>query len=287
MVVTKLTGGLGNQMFQYSAGRILSLNCNADLYLDVAEYAKVKMHNGYELGKFSIKENFFKRNILDLVSLKNEKIYKLLNIIKKRKINYYKEKKYFVYDEGLLKVTTPVYLDGYWQSYRYLDFYRSQLLSDFEFRTQPNKKNQNLINQMGEVNSIAVHIRRGDYLTNKEFSRVHNVLDLNYYDDALRLIKSKISDPQFYIFSDDIDWAKVNIRIDGKCTFVHNPKESSIEDLRLMKACKHNIIANSTFSWWGAWLNSHPNKMVIAPIEWLKTDLEKNSDLIPKEWIRV
>ena len=287
MVVTKLTGGLGNQMFQYAAGRILSLNFNAELYLDVTEYAKVKMHNGYELGKFCIQENIFKRDIYDIAYLKNEKIYRLLNKIKKSKFNYYKEKNYFVYDEGLAKATTPAYLDGYWQSYRYLDFHKSQLLKDFEFRTQPNEKNQNLINRMGEISSVAVHIRRGDYLSNKEYSRVHNVLELDYYDDAFKLLKNKISDPQFYIFSDDIDWAKENISIDSKCTFIHNPKESSIEDLRLMKSCKHNIIANSTFSWWGAWLNSHPNKIVIAPKKWLKTNLEQNSDLIPKEWMRI
>lgn len=287
MVITKLTGGVGNQMFQYAAGRILSLNRKTELRLDIGEYAKVKMHNGYELGNFCIKEAFFNKNIFEEIYLKNEKYNRIYKRIVKAKYCYYKEQKYFIYDKNLFEISVPVYLEGYWQSYRYFELYRSQIIKDFEFKNPPSEKNLKLMKQMNELNSIAVHIRRGDYLTNKKFSQIHNVLDLDYYIDAFKMMKSNIQKPNFYIFSDDIEWAKANLKLDENCVYVNNAKGSSIEDLRLMKSCKHNIIANSTFSWWGAWLNIHPDKIVIAPKKWLKTNLEKNSDLIPKEWTRL
>ena len=287
MIVTKLTGGLGNQMFQYASGRTLSLNCNAELYLDVEEYAKIKMHNGYELHNFLIQEKFFNKSFLDKALFKFENVNRIFSKYSRGRLNYYKEPKCFIFDENLVSLTDSVYLDGYWQSYRYLELYKSQLINDFEFRNPPDDNNIFLIKEMNEVNSVAVHIRRGDYLSNRIFSKVHNVLDIEYYISALDLINRKIPNPIFYIFSDDIAWAKQNLGFFGSCVFVSNPEQSSIEDMRLMRSCKHNIIANSSFSWWGAWLNPNPNKIVVAPTRWLKTDLESNSDLMPKEWIRI
>lgn len=287
MIVTKLTGGLGNQMFQYAAGRYLSLKCNEELYFDVEDYAKIKMHNGYELHNFFIQEKFFKKTIFDKVLLKFENVNRLFSKFSPTRLNYHKESKYFCFDERLTNLSGSVYLDGYWQSYRYLELIESQLNKDFEFRIPPVYFNRFLIKEIHEVNSVSVHVRRGDYLSNKIFSKVHNVLDVEYYVRAFEIIKREISDPFFFVFSDDIEWAKKKFEGYNSCTFVSNPEQSSIEDLRLMRACKHNIIANSSFSWWGAWLNPNPNKIVIAPKQWLKTDQESNSDLMPKEWIRI
>nr|VFK65587.1 MAG: Glycosyl transferase family 11 [Candidatus Kentron sp. TUN] len=134
-----------------------------------------------------------------------------------------------------------------------------------------------------------MHIRRGDYVSDKEANTLIGTCSLDYYQRAVRLLQERIeSNPRFYVFSDDPDWVQANLRLDGQMHIVrHNNTDTNFEDLRLMSACSHHIIANSTFSWWGAWLNPSPQKIVIAPARWFKSDKLDDRDLIPSSWLRI
>jgi hypothetical protein len=138
----------------------------------------------------------------------------------------------------------------------------------------PSKQNQNTLRQIIGTNSVSLHIRRGDYVSSAINQRIYGTCDLDYYERAIKIISTKVSDPIFYIFSDDIDWAKKHLQSEGQYIFVDwNNAETNYEDLRLMYHCKHNIIANSSFSWWGAWLNQNPHKLVIAPAKRFNNDM--------------
>ncbi|HET6995265.1 MAG TPA: alpha-1,2-fucosyltransferase, partial [Chitinophagaceae bacterium] len=140
------------------------------------------------------------------------------------------------------------------------------------------------LDEIRSVNAVSIHVRRGDYVNDKETNAVHGVCSIDYYREAINRLSGEISEPRFYIFSDDMDWARANLPISPHlAVYVDNNQMASHEDLRLMSSCKHHIIANSSFSWWGAWLSDYAGKKVIAPRNWFRT-LE-NKDIIPNGWI--
>ena len=133
-----------------------------------------------------------------------------------------------------------------------------------------------------------MHIRRGDYVSNPTTNKLHGTCSLEYYHNAVDIIAAKVSNPHFFIFSDDHEWARNNFKIDYPLTFVaHNNAGKNYEDMRLMSLCKHHIIANSSFSWWGAWLGSNPKKIVCAPRGWFKDKSLNTNDIIPSDWSRI
>ena len=134
---------------------------------------------------------------------------------------------------------------------------------------------------------MAIHVRRGDYINDKKTSLVHNVCDLNYYERAIDVIKAQVNNPTFFVFSDDIEWAGENLPVNPNARYVSNLEGEDYEELILMSMCEHNIIANSTFSWWGAWLNQNPNKIVIAPKQWLVNKTSAELDILPKDWLKI
>jgi hypothetical protein len=155
-------------------------------------------------------------------------------------------------------------------------------------RDPVSKSKQEIINEIMDTNSVSLHVRRGDYLINPRAKQLLVVCDAEYYLKSVEIMSSKVERPHFYIFSDDIKWAKENIIMPFKTTFVgENGPRKSYEDLRLMSLCKHNIIANSSFSWWGAWLNENPNKIVIAPKQWFRSSEKDTKDLIPESWLKI
>lgn len=166
--------------------------------------------------------------------------------------------------------------------------YRSTILEDFTFINMPNKRNQSVLNMIDSKNSISIHVRRGDYVSNAATNKYHGLCDLGYYKKSIDYISKRVESPVYYIFSDDISWCKINLKIKGNVTYIsHNNGDNSWEDMRLMSRCKHNIIANSSFSWWAAWLNTNLDKIVIAPRNWYK-DLPRNmTDIIPSSWLTV
>ena len=260
MITIKLKGGLGNQLFQYAFGRSLSSDLNTELIFDLShydsEYAKSKKHDFFNLQIFNIKNinTQFSKEML-------EEPYKL---------KFYQEPSFnettgFPSKRNLNSLQIPAYFDGYWQSEKYFIQNENLIKKDLQFNIPINGKNKAVAKDILDNNSIAMHIRRGDYQDNPQFG----MCGLDYYKKSISYIENQIEDPKFFIFSDDPQWVKKNIKVSHPTYYVtHNSVEKGHEDLRLMSLCKHFIIANSSFSWWGAWLSQNENKIVTIPKPW-------------------
>ncbi len=288
MYIFQLMGGLGNQMFQYAAGRALSLKNNIPLKVDFdCPYKHVKYT--YNLNVFE--EQADQAGFLDLWKAKPKtKIAKRLFMLsgKDYRCNLVKEKKEFTYNEDFFSIPDGSYVSGFFQTEKYFKIFEKEIRRDFNFSKEPSEANKKFIENIQSEQAVSLHIRRGDYVKIKETNEFHGVCSISYYQSAISLIAEKVKDPVFYIFSDDMNWVKENFNISQSHVFVDiNDAATNYEDMRLMSLCKHNIIANSSFSWWGAWLNANENKMVIAPKQWMKDPLISTNDLIPENWIRI
>lgn len=288
MVYTNIHGGLGNQLFQYAIGRSISIKNGVKLKLDIS------LMNGYDLRTFGLNKFKFSGEIATLSEVKyyssnNKYFNKILQSIYSKTPfggNFYCEQNEFVFDPRVMNITKG-YITGYWQSYKYFDAIRSTLLKDLKIKEELNLKNIKVLEKINGSNSVSLHIRRGDYVNNSKNNRLYNVFGIEYYNKAINFINHKVENPYFFVFSDDLEWASENINIDGQVEFVNVNSTINPEfDLMLMSNCKHNIIANSTFSWWAAYLNENSRKNVIAPNKWMSTisDLE---DLYPSNWIKL
>jgi hypothetical protein len=267
MVIVRILGGLGNQMFQYAYAKSLDVK-GINVKLDLSEIKKYKLHGGYQLDKFNITVEHVKK--LKLLFFKLNPFY------------HFKEKN-LMFDKNLLQFNSDKYVKGYFQSEKYFLNIRETLLENFTFNKKKTNSTNKYIDQIKKIeNSCSIHIRRGDYVTNLETNQIHGICSLKYYEKGIQLIMKKYKNVKFYIFSDDISWAKKNLKITDSVFIDH--KCTPHEDLYLMSICKHNITANSSFSWWGAWLNKNKSKTVIAPTHWYKT---KNNEIVPKNWIKI
>ncbi|SEC11181.1 alpha-1,2-fucosyltransferase [Paenibacillus sp. GP183] len=285
MVIVKVIGGLGNQMFQYAFYRSLK-EIYSNTKLDVLSFENYHLHNGFEL------ENIFKNIKTEYANPKEIKEFSdckkgaISNIRRKLfgvKQTYYCEE-YLGYNKSIKNNTANMYFDGYWQSEKYFLDIENVIRKEFTFIPFNEKKNILMSNKMSQTNSICIHIRRGDYVNHPLYS---NICNLEYYQNAIDYMKNNIANPFFYVFSDDISWCQNTFNITTQVDYIDwNKGNKSYRDMQLMSMCKHNIIANSTFSWWGAWLNSHPDKIVVAPKRILNSDNDV-VDLIPENWIRI
>lgn len=275
MIVVKLQGGLGNQMFQYAIGRQVATNLNTKLILDTSSYRNDSLRQ-LQLTNFKIDANTTENKII-------KNLYSLISKFKSFKV--FREKETFIYDESYLNIEPYTILEGYWQNYNYFASIKNLLKNDLTLRNI----DQKILDYSKKIsmtnNPVCLHVRRGDMVTNKEANKVHGAMDLNYYLESIKLAQGKLRDPFFYIFSDDIGWAKENIK-DINANFIDftNTTEPH-KDFFLMRSCKHFIIPNSTLSWWAAWLESSDNSIVIAPEKWLSIrKLDLYSNLIPTSW---
>lgn len=294
MIITKLIGGLGNQMFQYAAGRRAALFNNVDLKLDITGYENQDgiTPRKYMLHIFNIKEDFV--NLKEIQRLKGARgniFIRSFSRLKNKITPYYKQpyvrQKSFQFDPNILEISDETYLDGYWVSEKYFKDIQNTIHKEFAFREKPDKKNKRIIDHLKKLESVSIHIRRGDYVSDKKTHDYHGICGMDYYKKAVQIVAQKIRKPYFFIFSDDPEWAKKNIKIKHPNKIVdYNFGKKDHEDLRLMSLCNHNIIANSSFSWWGAWLNKNPNKIVIAPKRWFADQSIDTTDLVPDSWIR-
>lgn len=295
MVIVRLIGGLGNQMFQYAAGRRAAYVNNSCLKLDITGYDNQEgmTKREYLLHSFNIKEDFATLDeIQKLKGLNGNIFFRYLLKLNKRIIPYYKQsyvkQKYFYFDPNILKVGKNTYLEGYWPSEKYFKDIKDIIKKEFTFKDKPNSENKKIIKEIQNSLSVSIHIRRGDYVNDQKTKQYHGICGLNYYHKAISIITKKIASPHFFVFSDDPQWTKENIKSKQPMTFItHNFPKKDYEDLRLMSSCQHNITANSSFSWWGAWLNQNPDKIVIAPKRWFRDPTINTDDLIPKSWIRI
>ncbi len=281
MIVVILQGGLGNQMFQYAAGRQLAKLRNTKLMLDLSWYEKAKQDDGvgkrvYELAPMAIEENIYK------LTLANRAIFKAT-----RRTPYNDESQPYIFHKEVLKLPKNSRLFGYFQNGRYFKDIRELLLKEFTLKKPATGKNKELLAAITKNdNTVSAHIRRGDYATSAVHGTFHGLKGPEYYKKAAELIKKTVAKPTFYVFSDDPEWCKKNIKLGGPTTYVDHNKYGG-EDMRLMRACRHNIVANSSFSWWGAWLNENPDKVIIAPKQWINDTKVDSSDTVPKDWLRL
>ena len=285
MIVSNILGGMGNQMFQYAAGRCLAYLHKTRLKLDVRGFDDYKLRN-FDLQSLHTDCHFASENeIRNLLPSHNfEKALQYLSPKKKR--TYYREK-YFHFDGDMFNYGSRVYLKGYFQSEKYFFPIKNIIQREFTFKDEFIQRVKEFSIKTRSVNSVSVHIRRGDMKNDPVMAERHGVMPLSYYQKGIEIIRSKISNPQFYFFSDDINWTKENFN-NTDATFVSGEiSKTHFEDLYLMSQCGNNIIANSSFSWWGAWLNNNPNKIIVAPNKWFNSGPQDTEDLVPASWIRI
>ena len=283
---TNIHGGLGNQMFQYAIGRSISLKRDVKLNLDLSKMGGYNLRS-FSLGKFNIPEGLFIEN-KSKINKSNKYFHWIAKKLQKMNISInekFYEKNEFFFDEEIFSISKNS-IDGYWQSYKYFEDIRETLINEFTLKEDLNLKNKDVLKLINSTNSVSIHIRRGDYLNVSKNKSIYNVFGMEYYQKAINYIKENVENPCFFVFSDDINWCVENFTIDN-VHYVDANTTSNFEcDMVLMSQCEHNIIANSTFSWWGAWLNNNENKEVVAPKKWINA-LNNINDILPKNWIRL
>lgn len=292
MIIVKLMGGLGNQMFQYATGSALAKRLNTQLVLDITGYDNMHPDDTprhYELDCFALNTELASEEALSRVRPAGEQAG-----LRDRLARQLSSKgPIFSYSEDPLQspsqfknLRNNTYLIGWWQDEAYFKSIRSQLAKEFKplKRSAVCKKIEKEI--LATEESVSLHVRRGDYVSNKNANKHHGLAPLDYYKTSIQEFSQKMKNPVFYIFSDDIAWCKKNIKAKN-IVFVENTA-AGYEDMYLMSLCKHNIIANSSFSWWGAWLNTNEKKIVIAPKVWFQnTESNNATDIVPSEWKRL
>ena len=285
MIYVRIRGGLGNQLFQYSAARSLADRLNVNLGLDTREY---NVDSPFEMGlkNFNIraefnpkglikhKKNGFSKYILDIALGNHKNVYKETNL---------------GFNNLFHSLHNKTYLKGYWQSEKYFENNQKNIFKDLQIIALQSKKNIKISENISKTNSVSLHIRRGDYVTNSAYNMKHGTCSLDYYKRSVDyLSKSLNKNFTIFAFSDDPEWVFKNLKLPMDIQFIeHNSSKKDYEDLRLMSQCNHNIIANSSFSWWGAWLNKSPKRTIISPKEWYIDKNIKNIDIIPNNWIKI
>lgn len=291
MLIIDINGGLGNQMFQYAFGRRLAIKRDKELKLDISNFKTYELRI-FLLDKYKVSYSVATDNEIIKYRIKQQYIKYLKFIIKKSHIfksvkirKMYFEKQDFIFDLNVF-TSSNVYYVGYWQSYKYFKDIRDILIKEFTLKDNLDEKNIEVLSQIKKTNAVSLHIRRGDYVSNTQTNKIHGTCSLNYYEEAIKEIDRNIENPVLYVFSDDIEWVKKHFKTNLSTCYIDFNDDHPERDINLMSNCKHNIIANSSFSWWGAWLNNNQYKTVIAPQNWINSNIN-TSDLIPKDWIRL
>lgn len=280
-------------MFQFAIGKSLAIKLNTSLYFDNSFYElgkETSVTRPYELDLFNFPVKFAKKNEIDAF-LTPSKFQRCLNKLGFFEKTYFKENS-FLFDPKINTFNSSAYLHGYWQSEKYFAPFSDAIRQEFNFTKSFNLQSEKLKQEiLQKENSVSVHVRRGDYISSPQNIQIHGTCTLDYYKEAISLIRKEVENPFFYFFSDDPDWVEGNLTVTTKnyCLIKHNVTLDNWQDMALMSKCKHNIIANSSFSWWGAWLNEHENKIVIAPMKWFAdADLNCQSDsIVPESWIKI
>lgn len=286
-MIVRITGGIGNQMFQYALKKSMDYKGEKS-YLDLRFYDRKQVHNGYELERvFGMKDELYsgklkapseKYNLLCKVFYKlGKRMLKTPHSLTEILIDYYSDWK---------KLSGKnFFLDGYWQSEDYFADCQKEIRECFVFPAFTEQRNIDLIKMISGKETVAIHVRRGDFLGTSKFECLGTT---DYYQKSVVYILNKVKNPLFIVLSDDISWCKSNLELDETTLYVDwNSGNKSFRDMQIMSVCKHNIIANSSFSWWGAWLNGNPKKIVVAPDHFYKGHERDESHLIPKDWVKI
>lgn len=293
MITVKLKGGLGNQLFQYAFGRAVSLKLETPLVLDVSGYenqSDIDVPREFQLDCFNLQATISNKVIETKIGLCKRVIDNIKNKIKDTANPY----NGYIFEPNNLDVKDGAHLEGFWQSEKYFSDIETVLRYDLTLKEKLGEKAKLFTERIKQVSdnggvSVSLHVRRGDFLTNKYSNAYHGALDLTYYQKAISTIHSKLCSKPIvlFVFSDDILWVKENLKTEIPYVCVSRPEILDCEELILMSKCNHNIIANSSFSWWGAWLNSKKDKIVIAPKRWIKDSRANTNDVTPLDWIKI
>jgi hypothetical protein len=319
VVAARICGGLGNQLFQFAAARSLAARCGAQLILDATVFTLPHERRKFALGPYPISAKVISdgyaypptRPVVTLprppgedaprIGLVDRILYKIGrsgDMVKGAMsaaasglrrlagqppgLRVFVEKS-FDYDSAFTRLGARTYLEGYWQSERYFAEIGDTVRRELALPYAPNAANAQWLARVRESNAVCVHVRRGDYLLIDHFSQ-HGVCSPDYYARAMRLIAERVENPQFFVFSDDLEWCRRHIT-GANVSFVDaNPADAAHDELKLMAACRHHVIANSSLSWWGAWLARHERQIVIGPDPWFSA-VRKTPDLFPDGWI--
>jgi hypothetical protein len=289
LTVVRVYGGLGNQLFQYATGRRVAVANDSALKLDLGWFAG-NTDRRYALAPFRIAAAPATRDDISLFLGRRpqdrlrRQWARLVLGARPRRVRPRSTR----FEPSILALRGCVYLDGYWQSERYFSDIRRLIREELTVKTELAGRNAAVAAEIRSTHAVSVHVRRGDYVSRPETAAVHGTCPLDYYDAAAARVVRSVPDARFFVFSDEPAWAAENLRLARAMTVVdHNGPGSEHEDLRLMTLCRHHIIANSSFSWWGAWLCDHPDKTVIAPKRWFRTDELDPTDIVPQEWERL
>jgi len=290
-VLVKLQGGLSNQMFQYAAARRLAHVHGTDVRIDTSWYRNIPdtaTPREYELGYFNISGTEATHSeTIGMTGIRNAALKDRPVALWRKLFPRYRftPERHFHFDESVLRLPDQACLFGYWVSEKYFKDIEGIIRTEFTVKNAPEGRNRELIERMQSGNSVSLHVRRGDYVRDPNVNRIHGACGIDYYSAAIALIGERVDSPQYFVFSDDIEWVRENLPVPEPVEFVnHNRGTKSYEDLRLMSNCRHNIIANSSFSWWGAWLNPNPDKVVIAPERWFNDAPHDTKDVVPESW---
>ena len=290
MITMRIKGGLGNQLFQYAAGYSFARRLDQKLQLDIS-FFPLQTLRGYKLDKLMIDESVtISKTSTGITILKEKYLNKVLRLLKIAKIPAGSKTKFlletgsYVMDFFFKENPENAYLDGYFQSERYFRDYRADLLRQFTPSYEPEQEYLDALQQIRFCNSVAVHVRRGDFLhAQSDPNPRHYLLGETYYHNALKYITEQVESPEFFWFSDDIEWVKHNFGEAGNFHFISlKTKHGDIDEMMLMKNCHHIIAANSTFSWWGAWLNEYDTAIKTVPAQ-----RYGNEEMIPETWKRI
>jgi hypothetical protein len=308
VVIVRLKGGLGNQMFQYAAARALASARGARLGLDLATFDDDPKRR-FELDRLPISATIASpRAIFRVTALPQTRsqralcraaraLARLAGLPPHRELallrplgverRVYSEP-HFHFDPNFQRLPADVYLDGYWQSERYFAAIADELREEFAVAAPPPAEVRDLETAIRSTESVGVHVRRGDYVTEERTAAFHGTCDPNYYRAAAERVREVAERPHFFVFSDDPGWVRAHLDfLSPSTTIGQGDRARPHQDMRLLSRCRHDIIANSSFSWWGAWLNENPSKRVVAPARWFSDPSIDTSDLLPENWLRL
>lgn len=290
MVTIRIKGGLGNQLFQYAAGYALAKRMNQKLKLDNSFFPQQTLR-GFKLGYLNVTFGDVVEHQSGLVkAYKNKYLNKTLRKANVRALPCGKQTKYLLETRSdivpeFFNISAPnIYLDGYYQSEKYFREYKADLIKQFTPNYPSEAEYESVLAEIQGCEAVAIHVRRGDFLSaQNDPNPNHYLLGEQYYHNALKYVTEHLENPVFFWFSDDIDWVKQNFGERENFRFVSlHTKHTDIDEMMLMKNCKHIIAANSTFSWWASWLNKHENALHICPAK-----RYGNLHMIPENWVKI
>lgn len=292
-IIAQLQGGLGNQLFQYATARALAHHHEASLLLDQSWFTKT--YEDVTPRELLLSALNTKGALISIESppKRPKRIRRLLQRLWPINPFVYFEQAPYRFDPRLLKMpvfkTQNLYMMGYWQSYRYFESIKKILQSEVSPKAPLNSHYQNYLGQIQASHSAMVHVRRGDYVHLASAAKVHGFIGLDYYQQGMAILLNKNPETHFFVFSDDLDWVRANLPYQDRVTFIQSLEDSDavIQELELMTHCQNHLIANSSLSWWAAWLAKNPHNLVICPSQWTNDQTMIWDDLLPAHWQQI